>query len=294
MIRNNEIEEIIRLINKGINVRLLAFELEIPFEDLENYKKQLELRKLIKRLVDTGKIDEALGYLTEFVERAEYSIIEKLMLIKLKAYAEKRVVTEEELQVLENEKKKIGLTKNINEILEELGIQMPKRKLSNLKKKNKQEKEIEDVIYEDYAEDIENKEINYEEIIKKYKEEIKTNPQKALNTRNLLAFAYFKSNKIDEAREELLSLIEQNSSHTAYRQIVHLEKSQGNIEDAKLWAYDGLEKFPESIAIREQLITIAKQEDDNEEVIRQLKEIIEINPENGKNYKRLKIRIQER
>lgn len=294
MIRNNEIEEIIRLINKGINVRLLAFELEIPFEDLENYKKQLELRKLIKRLVDTGKIDEALGYLTEFIETAEYSIIEKLMLIKLKAYAEKRVVTEEELQVLENEKKKIGLTKNINEILEELGIQMPKRKLSNLKKKNKQEKEIEDVIYEDYAEDIENKEINYEEIIKKYKEELKRNPQKALNTRNLLAFAYFKSNKIDEAREELLSLIEQNSSHTAYRQIVHLEKSQGNIEDAKLWAYDGLEKFPESIAIREQLITIAKQEDDNEEVIRQLKEIIEINPENGKNYKRLKIRIQER
>ena len=209
MIRNNEIEEIIRLINKGISVRLLAFELEIPFEDLENYKKQLELRKLIKRLVDTGKIDEALGYLTEFIETAEYSIIEKLMLIKLKAYAEKRVVTEEELQVLENEKKKIGLTKNINEILEELGIQMPKRKLSNLKKKNKQEKEIEDVIYEDYAEDIENKEINYEEIIKKYKEEIKRNPQKALNTRNLLAFAYFKSNKIDEAREELLSLIEQ-------------------------------------------------------------------------------------
>ena len=64
------------------------------------------------------------------------------------------------------------------------------------------------------------------------------------------------------------------------------------MEDARLWAYEALDKFPNSIEIREQLIALAKKEKDDQEVIRQLKEIIEINPINEKNKKRLKTIIE--
>ena len=74
----------------------------------------------------------------------------------------------------------------------------------------------------------------------------------------------------------------------AYRQLVHIEKKIGNLEDAKLWAYEALDKFPNSIEIREQLISIAKEERDEQEVIKQLRDIIEINPKNEKNKNRLK------
>ena len=74
----------------------------------------------------------------------------------------------------------------------------------------------------------------------------------------------------------------------AYRQLVHIEKETRNWEDAKLWAYEALDKFPNSIKIREQLIALAKEEKDNQEIIKQLKDIISINPENSKNRMRLK------
>ena len=60
-----------------------------------------------------------------------------------------------------------------------------------------------------------------------------------------------------------------------------------------MWAYEALEKFPESIEIREQLISIAKEEKDNQEIIKQLKEIIDINPKNKINKKRLKIIMEQ-
>ena len=74
----------------------------------------------------------------------------------------------------------------------------------------------------------------------------------------------------------------------AYRQLIHIEKKTGNLEDAKLWAYEALEKFPKSIEIRKQLISIAREEKDEQEVIKQLRDIIEINPQNEKNKNILK------
>ena len=85
-----------------------------------------------------------------------------------------------------------------------------------------------------------------------------------------------------------MKLIEETNSHIAYRQLIHIEKENGNFEEAKLWAYEALDRFPKSIQIREQLISIAKIEDDRKEVIRQLKDIININTLNEKNKKRLK------
>ena len=85
-----------------------------------------------------------------------------------------------------------------------------------------------------------------------------------------------------------MKLAEETSSYMAYRQLIHIEKKEGNFEDAKLWAYEALDKFPNSIEIREQLISIARAEKDDQEIIRQLKDIIGIDPENEKNKKRLK------
>ncbi len=97
-----------------------------------------------------------------------------------------------------------------------------------------------------------------------------------------MAFTYFRANRINEARNELLSIIKQCGSYLAYRQLIHLEKEEGNLDDAKLWAYEATENFPNNITIREQLISIAREENDTQEIIKLLKEIIEINPDNEK------------
>ena len=294
MIRQTEVEEIIRLIHKGMDLELLSFELDIPIEQIQAYKEQLELRTSVKNSIKSGEITSAIEQLNAFVETTDNNIVERMMLIKLKAYAEKTSINEEEFHQIEEERKRIGLTKNIDEILEDLQIQIPKRKNSNLRKREKQEtteqKPAQQFTEETLQEPEELKEIekpDYEKAIKKYEEEINKEPQKSINTRNLLAFAYFKAGRIEEARDELLSLIDEYTSYIAYRQLIYLEISEENLEDAKLWAYDCLDKFPDSIDIRQQLISIARKERDNKEIVKQLKDIIKINPNSSKSQKML-------
>ena len=275
MIGLNETEEIIRLIYNGFDIELLSFELDIPIEKLQEYKKRLELRQFAKESIKNGKITEAIDKLNNFIETTDSNIIEKNILLKLRAYANKTIVNKEDLLEIENERKKLGFPSGIDEVLEELNVQIPKRKSSNIRKK-------ENEVHEEYVKP------DYEETINRYKAEIIANPQKEQEKRNLIAFAYFRSGKIDKAREELIALAEETSSYMAYRQLVHIEKKIGNLEDAKLWAYEALDKFPNSIEIREQLISIAKEERDEQEVIKQLRDIIEINPKNEKNKNRLK------
>lgn len=290
MIGLNETEEIIRLIYNGFDIELLSFELDIPIEKLQEYKKRLELRKFANESIKNGKITEAIDKLNNFIETTDSNIIEKNILLKLRAYANKTIVNKEDLLEIENERKKLGFSSGIDEVLEELNVQIPKRKSSNIRKKEKQnikepineEEQYENEVHEEYVKP------DYEETINRYKTEIIANPQKEQEKRNLIAFAYFRSGKIDKAREELIALTEETSSYMAYRQLVHIEKKIGNLEDAKLWAYEALDKFPNSIEIREQLISIAKEERDEQEVIKQLRDIIEINPKNEKNKNRLK------
>ena len=290
MIRLNETEEIIRLIYNGFDLELLSFELDIPIEKLQEYKKRLELRQFAKESIKNGKITEAIDKLNNFIETTDSNIIEKTILLKLKAYANKTMVNKEDLLEIENEKKKLGFSSDIDQILRGLNVQISKIKSSNIRKKEKkymkehltEEKQYEKEVHEEYLKP------DYEEIINRYKAEIIANPKKAQGKRNLLAFAYFRSGKIDKAREELIALAEESSSYMSYRQLVHIEKKIGNLEDAKLWAYEALDKFPNSIEIREQLISIAKEERDEQEVIKQLRDIIEINPKNQKNKNRLK------
>ena len=290
MISLNETEEIIRLIHNGFDLELLSFELDVPIEQLQEYKKRLELRQFAKESIKNNKVAEAIDKLSTFIENADTSIIEKTILLKLRAYTEKTSVSEENLQYLDEERKKLGLRSSIDEVLEELKVQIPKRKNSNIRKKVKQSVNEQLGEEEQHEEEIseETTKPNYEETIRKYKAEIASNPQNSQGKRNLLAFAYFRDGRIDEAREELMALVEETSNYMAYRQLIHIEKKEENFEDAKLWAYEALDKFPNSIDIREQLISIAKAEKDENEVIKQLKDIIGINPENEKNKKRLK------
>ena len=293
MIRLNETEEIIRLIHKGFDLELLAFELDVPIEQLQEDKKRLELRQFAKESINNGRIAEAVNRLNDFIKNTDNSIIEKTMLLKLEAYANRTNISEENLQKIEEERKRLGLFSNIDEVLEELQVQIPKRKSSNIRKKERQNIK-EQPIQEEYEEvQEETVKPDYEEIINRYKTEIDSNLQNTQEKRNLLAFAYFRAGRIDEARDELMMLIEETSSYMAYRQLVHIEKTEGNFEDAKLWAYEALDKFPNSIGIREQLISIARIEKDDQEIIKQLKDIISIEPESEKNKKRLQSMIDK-
>lgn len=174
----------------------------------------------------------------------------------------------------------------------ELGI--PVNQLQECISKEKTEKELNEDKNEEIEIEFEEKKFrkqDYEKLINKYKKEIAL--EKSTKKRNLLAFAYLKAGKIEEARDELEKLINENNNYISYRQLIHIEKQENNLDDAKLWAYEALEKFPESIEIREQLISIAKEEKDNQEIIKQLKEIIDINPKNKINKKRLKIIMEQ-
>ena len=294
MIRINETEEIIRLIHKGFDLELLSFELDVPIEQLQEYKKRLELRQFAKESIKNGRMAEAVDRLNDFIKNSNNSIIEKTMLLKLEAYANRTNISEENLQKIEEERKRLGLFSNIDEVLEELQVQIPKRKSSNIRKKERQNIK-EQPIQEEYEEEVQEETVkpDYEEIINRYRTEIDSNSQNAQEKRNLLAFAYFRAGRIDEARDELMMLIEETSSYMAYRQLVHIEKTEGNFEDAKLWAYEALDKFPNSIEIREQLISIARIEKDDQEIIKQLKDIISIEPESEKNKKRLQSMIDK-
>lgn len=111
MIRLNETEEIIRLIHNGFDLELLSFELDVPIEELQEYKKRLELRQFAKESIKSGKIAEAIDRLNIFIENTDSNIIERTILLKLRAYTNRTTVNEEDLQDLEEERKKVRFVK---------------------------------------------------------------------------------------------------------------------------------------------------------------------------------------
>ena len=92
-------------------------------------------------------------------------------------------------------------------------------------------------------------ETRYKQLIEEYKKVLEKDPNDQ-KTRKLLAFAYLNDGRIEDARRELTYLIEKNKSFTAYRQIIHLEKLYGDIEDAELYALDAIERFPNDVRIK--------------------------------------------
>lgn len=292
MTKQMEIEQMIDLINRGFNFNLISCELEISMDKLKEYEKQLNIRKDIKELIKNGNIQEAIQRLNDFIQISENTLVERYMLAKLNAYISKENISEEELQLLNNEIKEAGLATSIDSILKNLDIQIPRRKNSNIRKKQNQKGISEISQNEETQNQIEKEDsvekIDYDKLIKKYEKEIEQGSGNTVNKRNLLAFAYFRAGRIDEARNELYNLIENCSSYNAYRQLIHIEKNEGNFEDAKLWAYDGLDKFPDSVDLRQYLISIARKEGNVQDEMSLLKDVIQMNPKDEKSQKRLK------
>lgn len=105
----------------------------------------------------------------------------------------------------------------------ELGI--PVNQLQECISKEKTEKELNEDKNEEIEIEFEEKKFrkqDYEKLINKYKKEIAL--EKSTKKRNLLAFAYFKAGKIEEARDELEKLINENNNYISYRQLIHIEK----------------------------------------------------------------------
>lgn len=178
-------------------------------------------------------------------------------------------------------------------------LDIPIEHLKDIKKSQKKEKREamkKRLTSEKYDEGIvkdEKTRAYYKEIINKYKEEIASNPQDFQEKRNFIAFAYLKLGKIDEARAELVKLIEETDSFMAYRQLIYIEKLEGNIKGAKSWAYIAIDKFPNDVEVRKQLISIAKLENDNKEINNQLRNIDRINLQSMKNIERLQKSMKE-
>lgn len=171
MPRFNEIEEIIRLIYKGFDLELISFELDIPIEQLHEYEKRLEIRQFAKESIKHENIEDAIDKLNTFIRNTDNNVVERAMLLKLMAYKNK-INVKKDLQDLEQERKNLGFSNSIDEILEELKVQIPKRKNKNITKEQniKKEEQLEE----------NKKEISgtiYEKIINKYKTEIELNPQ---------------------------------------------------------------------------------------------------------------------
>ena len=284
MMSLDETEKLIKLLYMGFDLELISFELDVPIEQLYECEKRLNLRQFTKDSIKNNNIAEAIDKLNVFINSTDNNIIERTMLLKLQAYTDKTTVNEEDLKHLDEEAKKLGLPNSIDNVLANLKLQIPRRKNSNMRKKSKQTINEQAIEEEQPEEPVKP---DYEKMISKYKSEIAFNPQNSQRKRNLLAFSYFRSGQIDEARNELMSLLRETTDYMAYRQLVHIEKKEENFEDAKLWAYEALDKFPDSIDIRKQLISIAKAENDRQEIITQLKDILSIEPGSEKNKMRL-------
>ena len=86
----------------GYDLNLLSFELDIPEQEIQNCKEQLELRIFAKESIQSGEIQIAIEKLNDFVKNNPNSIVEKMMLLKLEAYVNKTKVNNEDLKQIEN------------------------------------------------------------------------------------------------------------------------------------------------------------------------------------------------
>ena len=61
--------------------------------------------------------------------------------------------------------------------------------------------------------------------------------------------------------------------------MIYIEKEQGNIEEAKIWAYDAIDNHPQNANIMKQLIGLDEKTGELDEAIEVAENLIKINPE---------------
>ena len=239
-----EREDFIALLKEGISERSLRIEFGLTKEYIDSLKKSISLREdLVQRL--ESKDTEGLQKLIRKGRKKE------VLIDYVASFSEDR--EDEFFESFDSDSKQRFLS-----LLDEYGILLEKKT-----KKEEMLRERKDV-----------KSLTDEEI-QRLREEAEKG---TINKKNIFAFTLYRSGRIDEAREYLEGLILEHKSYTAFRQMIHLEKQEGNLEDAKLWTLEALEVFPGNIGIKEVEFRIARQEKDASEMMRIAKEISALSP----------------
>ena len=144
-----------------------------------------------------------------------------------------------------------------------------------LEKKEEKKKESSIGTRETYQTSLLVKNITDEEI-----EELRRKADKGtLNQKNIFAFILYKSGRIDESRDYLMGIIDSHKSYYAFRQLIHLEKEAGNLEDAKIWALEAEDQFPDNLGLKEARFRIARKEGNIDDMFSIAKEIRSLSPE---------------
>jgi len=137
---------------------------------------------------------------------------------------------------------------------------------------------------------------DYEEVIKKTQEIIEDNQKRNklvdMNKRNFLAYTYFSAGYTEEAKQELEKLISEYQSILAYQQMIYIERKQGNLDDARFWAYEGIDNHPQNANVMKQLISILEKTGELDEAIEIAEKLRQINPQVDE-YQKLVKRLQK-
>lgn len=258
MINTINKEEIIEALYNKFDPDLIAFELDLAADEINKCQEQLKFRLEVKRGIEEGEIEIAIEKINNYIQQTDDrdNIVERYMLIQLSSYINKTYTSKKDLKGIKNETEKLGFSRGIDslkEILKNLDINIPKTKNSDSRKVDSRENDTK-VITETQVPQ------NYEAMIQKYNKEIEeynnkigeynksleqlynTDVTKSVeNLKNqlarkrlLLAFAYFMAGKIEEAKYELIQLIDGTSHrHSAYILLIHIEKTMGESELTK-------------------------------------------------------------
>ena len=260
-------EDFIVLIKSGVKERVIKLEFDLTDEDIESLKKSIAIRDDLTRCL---RVKDSQG-------------LQKL----IKKYRKKDVLVDYVAAFSENKEKDFleGLDNDskarFNSLLDEYDIKLEKPK--------KDPKTVESG-KDTYTPRKSPKSLSDEEIsVLRQRANSGT-----MNQKNIFAFTLFKSGRIDEAREYLMDLIDSSKSYIAFRQLIHLEKSEGNLEDAKIWLLEADEQFPNNLGIKEVAFRIAREEGDIEEMLKVAKDIRGLSPD-AKKYEEqaLKLKKQE-
>ena len=112
MFKSDLIEEIIYLIDKKVDLEILQLESGLSIDAIQDYQKQLDIRKKVNEAIKNSNVDKILNDLKGYIEKNDYHIVEKFLFLKLNAYKNREMMTENVLAEVQKEAEDIGLSQN--------------------------------------------------------------------------------------------------------------------------------------------------------------------------------------
>ena len=246
-------EDLIVLVKSGIRESVIKREFDVTDEEYKSLLKSIELRNV----------------LTKILQNKDSAALQKL----IKKYRKKDCLIEYVACCAENKENEfLGEFDDVSRsrfssLLEEYDIRF--------EKKEEPKKDITTDTKETCQIKLTVKKITDEEI-----EELRRKAEKGtLNQKNIFAFILYKSGRINASRDYLMGIIGEHKSYYAYRQLIHLEKEVGNFEDAKIWALEAEDQFPNNLGLKEARFRIARKEGNIGDMFSIAKEIRTLSPE---------------